>query len=159
MTTPGYHPGYQQTPIDPLSSVPTPEAVGAMVEVRIPASPVHIPTVRTVAADLAGRQDFDLDGIHDLRMAVDEACAELAALATPGSALHCVFVVNPDQIEATVTVTVPELVRLSTNTFGWRVLSTLTDLVEPVYKPDIPDGQLPNVGIRLRVNKDRTIAT
>jgi serine/threonine-protein kinase RsbW len=142
-----------------MNPVPGAESTGATVEVRIPASAVHIPTVRTVAADLAGRQDFDLDGIHDLRMAVDEACAELAALAAASSSLRCVFVVNPDQIEVTVTVSVPELLRISTNSFGWRVLSTLTDLVEPVYQPDTPDGHLPNVGIRLRVNKDRTTTT
>jgi serine/threonine-protein kinase RsbW len=151
LTTPGYHPGYSQPPVN--SSAP-PERTGARVELRIPAAAMHIPTVRTVAADLAGRQDFDLDGIHDFRMAVDEACAQLVSVAATGSALHCLFVVNPDRIDVTATVNVVGDVRLATNTFGWQVLATLTDDVEPIYA-DVSDGRSPEVGIRLRVSRDR----
>ena len=126
-----------------------------MIELRVPASAVHIPTVRTVAADLAGRQDFDLDGIHDFRMAVDEACAQLVALATAGSPLRCIFVVAPDHIEVTARVSVMAPVRIQTNTFGWQVLTTLTDDVSPIEDLDNVDMQVPEIGIRLRVGRDR----
>jgi len=157
LTTPRYHAGsqagYQRTHVN--SSSPQGNAKGAKIELRIPASAVHIPTVRTVAADLAGRQDFDLDGIHDFRMAVDEACAQLVALAIAGSSLRCVFVVGSEQIEVTAMVSVIAPVKLATNTFGWQVLSTLTDLVEPIHDLDTPDSQAPEVGIRLRIGRDR----
>ena len=152
MTTPGYHPGYQQTPVNSSTAG---YAKGARVELRIPASAVHIPTVRTLAADLAGREDFDLDGIHDFRMAVDEACAQLVALAAAGSTLSCVFFVSPAQIGVAATVQATASAALATNTFGWQVLSTLTDLVEPIL--DHPDGHTSEVGIRLRVSRDRNL--
>ena len=151
LTTPGYHPGYQQAQVNSSAG----HAKGARVELRIPAAAMHIPTVRTVAADLAGRQDFDLDGIHDFRMAVDEACAQLVGLAGPGATLSCVFFVSPAQIEVAATVQATTAATLATNTFGWQVLSTLTDLVEPIL--DLPDSNSPEVGIRLRVNRDRNL--
>jgi serine/threonine-protein kinase RsbW len=127
-------------------------ATGTMIELRIPASAAHIPTARTVAADLAGRQDFDLDGIHDFRMAVDEACAQLVAHASAGSALRCMFVVAPEQIDVIAVVKLDAPVILATNTFGWQVLSTVTELVEPVH---LSDGEVPELAIRLRVRRDR----
>lgn len=127
-------------------------AAASRVELRIPASVAHIPTVRTVAADLAGRQDFDLDGIHDFRMAVDEACAQLVALAAAESALRCVFVVAPEQIDVIATVRVDAPVSLATNTFGWQVLTALTESVEPIH---LHDGEVSELAIRLRVSRDR----
>jgi serine/threonine-protein kinase RsbW len=156
LTTPGYRPGYQYTQVNSSSGEP---ALGSTIELWIPASAAHIPTVRTVAADLAGRQDFDLDGIHDFRMAVDEACAQLVALATIGTPLRCVFVVSHEHIDVTAKVSVIAPIPLRTNTFGWQVLTTLTDLVEPIndLAPDpIDDRAVPEVGIRLRVSRDRT---
>jgi len=152
LTTPGYHPGYQQAQVNSSSGD---HAKGSMIELRIPASVVHIPTVRTVAADLAGRQDFDLDGIQDFRMAVDEACAQLVALASAGAPLRCVFIVSQDRIEVTARVSVLTPVKVQTNTFGWQVLTTLTDQVEPINDVDMPADNLPEVGIRLRVSRDR----
>lgn len=125
---------------------------GTRIELRIPASAVHIPIVRTLAAHLAGRQDFDLDGIHDFRMAVDEACAQLVNHASAESPLRCVFVVAPGRIDVIAAVRVDAPVSLATNTFGWQVLSTLTELVEPIH----PNGKSPELAIRLRVRRDRT---
>jgi serine/threonine-protein kinase RsbW len=127
-------------------------ARGARIELRVPASAAHIPTVRTVAADLAGRQDFDLDGIHDFRLAVDEACSQLVTHASAESMLRCTFVVASEQIDVIADVRVDAPVILATNTFGWQILSTLTELVEPIY---LPDG-VPELAIRLRVRRDRT---
>jgi serine/threonine-protein kinase RsbW len=56
------------------------EFMSGSVEVLVDSDPSLVATVRTVAADLAGRADFDLDAIADLRMAVDESCAALLVL-------------------------------------------------------------------------------
>jgi serine/threonine-protein kinase RsbW len=106
----------------------------AVVEVRISARPELIPTVRAVASDLAGRADFDLDAISDLRMAVDEACTTLVGLATGDGLLSCRFVLATDQIEVLVSAR-PGLLgagthqEVNTDSFGWRVLETLADEV------------------------------
>lgn len=107
-----------------------------------------IPTIRAIAADLAGRADFDLDAISDLRMAVDEACATLVSVARPEATLICRFTVVPELIEVETAVGVAtgegsEVV--ATGTFGWRVLQTLADHVGVL---DLP-GETPQVGIRL----------
>lgn len=98
-----------------------------VVEIRISARPALIPTVRTVASDLAGRADFDLDAISDLRMAVDEACTTLVGLSI-GGMLRCTFVLGEERIEVTVsTASAPADAKVSTDSFGWRVLQTLAD--------------------------------
>lgn len=109
----------------------TPGGGGSVVEVRTSATAALIPTIRAVASDLAARADFDLDAISDLRMAVDEACATLVDVASPGSALQCSFTVHGSliQVEARVDTAGPEST-VSTDTFGWRVLQTLADEVE-----------------------------
>src|SRR5215207_8131761 len=103
-----------------------------VIEVRVAASAAQISAVRVVTADLAARQDFDLDAVSDLRMAVDEACATLVPLAAPGTMLTCRFLVDVDSIEVQATVIVAKPTQVPQNTFGWRVLTTLTDDVHAV---------------------------
>lgn len=113
--------------IPPVSVAESGEAV---VEVRISARPALIPTVRAVASDLAGRADFDLDAISDLRMAVDEACTTLIGVADQDEVLSCRFVLASDRIEVTVSAKAePTLTAINTDSFGWRVLETLADEV------------------------------
>jgi len=100
------------------------------VSVQGSAQPWLVPTVRTIAADLAGRADFDLDFISDLRMAVDEACAVLVGVADADEGLHCSIVVARDWISVDVSVVPGERgARVRTNGFGWRVLQSLVDEV------------------------------
>jgi serine/threonine-protein kinase RsbW len=121
----------------------------ATVEIATPASAALIPTIRAVASDLAGRADFDLDAIADLRMAVDEACATLVDLAAPTTRLRCTFLLHPDHIEVVAEVRAGHAdTAVSTETFGWRVLQTLADKVAVQHSPD-PDGSGATVGIRL----------
>src|SRR5947208_11241083 len=61
-----------------------------VIEVRTAAIPHVVPTLRTIVADIAMRQDFDLDAVEDLRMAVDEACSLLLPSASDGR-MTCVF--------------------------------------------------------------------
>ena len=49
------------------------------LELRVPTTATQLPAVRAMAGDLAIRMDYDLDAVEDLRLAVDEACATLAA--------------------------------------------------------------------------------
>jgi serine/threonine-protein kinase RsbW len=105
------------------------ESGAAVVEVRISARPALIPTVRAVASDLAGRADFDLDAISDLRMAVDEACTTLVGLASPEVMLSCKFILADNRIEVTVSTTADSGCAVNTESFGWRVLETLADEV------------------------------
>jgi serine/threonine-protein kinase RsbW len=116
----------------------------APVEVRVHADPALIPSVRAVAADLAARADFDLDAVSDLRMAVDEACSALVPLAREGGQLRCGFVMSEGRIDVICRVPVRHEATLRQDTFGWRVLTTLTDDAE------VLDADPEWLGIHLR---------
>jgi serine/threonine-protein kinase RsbW len=106
------------------------------VELRTAANTVVIPTVRTVAADLAARADFDLDAIDDLRMAVDDLCAVLVRIAADDAMLECRFAVCAERIEVVAEVDVDGGADpLPTGSFGWRVLECLVDEVSVVSLP------------------------
>ncbi len=116
------------------------------VLVRVGATAAQLPPLRVVAGDLAARADFDLDAVADLRLAVDEAAAELVAVAAPDASITCTFLVDDEGVEATVTVPVEHATTLRTDSFGWRVLATLVD---QVHLLDHSDGGQPVVGIAL----------
>ncbi|HEV2086933.1 MAG TPA: anti-sigma regulatory factor [Cryptosporangiaceae bacterium] len=100
------------------------------IELTLPAIGTHLPLVRALAADLAARLDFDLDQVSDLRMAVDEACAELVALAAVPSRLTCVFRVQGGALWITASAVTRAGERPARDTFGWRVLTALVDDVQ-----------------------------
>lgn len=105
------------------------------LELRVDADPFWMSALRALITDIAIRADFDLDSVADLTLAVDEACAVLIGAAAPHDTLVCRFAVAVDRI--TVTATLPatwnrERRTVPTDTFGWRVIRTLTDDVELV---------------------------
>jgi serine/threonine-protein kinase RsbW len=103
------------------------------------ASTIAIPTIRTVAADLATRADFDLDSIEDLRMAVDDLCVMLVQIAADNATLSCRFTVQPERIEVAAEVAVDDTADpLPTGSFGWRVLECLADEISAVSLPAEP---------------------
>lgn len=97
------------------------------VELRVAALPEQLPIVRSVAATVAMRADFDLDAVADLKLAVDEACSALITLAHGGGDLRCRLAVVDDEFGFSVLV--PADRAPSQATFGWRVLRTLADEV------------------------------
>ncbi|MBA0127771.1 ATP-binding protein [Haloechinothrix sp. YIM 98757] len=112
------------------------------IELRLGADVVHLPIVRSVAANIAMRADFDLDAISDLELAVDEACATLIALAAAESILGCRFTIGSDEIAMTASVCSDHTEAPSTSSFGWQVLNTLTDSAVTWSEPDgVGSGQ------------------
>lgn len=106
------------------------------LELRTAASTVVIATIRTVAADLAARADFDLDSIDDLRMAVDDLCAMLVRLAPADATLRCRFTAHPERIEVAADVDVDDDTEPPpTRSFSWRVLECLADEVSAEALP------------------------
>lgn len=115
------------------------------IEMRTMASATAIPTIRTVAADLAARADFDLDSIDDLRMAVDDVCAMLVRAAAQGGALSCRFTVSADRIDVAAEVAADHLVDpLPTGSFDRRVLESLVDEVSCLFLPGASSADVSN---------------
>jgi serine/threonine-protein kinase RsbW len=100
------------------------------LELRVPTSPSQLPAVRAMAGDLAMRMDFDLDAVEDLRLAVDEACATLAAVAAGDEPLTVVFEARRDGLRIDAWVPTAAGVDVPQDGFGWAILQTLVDTVE-----------------------------
>nr|WP_204342451.1 ATP-binding protein [Micromonospora terminaliae] len=98
-----------------------------IVHLTVPADGGYLGVLRTATAGLAARLQFALDEIEDLRIAVDEACAMLLAIATRDAELECRFAVTEDALTVEVTVpTVRGATLPSESSFAWKVLTALT---------------------------------
>ena len=98
-----------------------------VVLLTVPADGGYLGVLRTATAGLAARLHFALDEIEDLRIAVDEACAMLLAIATRSAELDCRFAVTEDALTVEVTVSTCHGARLpAESSFAWKVLTALT---------------------------------
>jgi serine/threonine-protein kinase RsbW len=108
-------------------SEPTPTVDDDVVLLTVPADGGYLGVLRTATAGLAARLHFALDEIEDLRIAVDEACAMLLAIATRAADLECRFAVTDDALTVAVTVPIVAGSRLpAESSFAWKVLTALT---------------------------------
>ncbi len=113
------------------------------IELRVRAEPGQLSVVRAVAATIAGQQDFDLDDIADVRLAIDEACSQLLVRAVSAGSLVCVFQTTP--LGLRIRITTPLAANdapTNQRSFGWHVLNTLTDSIEMTRDedPTAPNG-------------------
>jgi serine/threonine-protein kinase RsbW len=108
-----------------------------VVLLAVPAAGAYLGVLRTATAGLAARLQFTLDEIEDLRIAVDEACAMLLAVASEVPLLgdtvelSCRFTVTEDalSVETTVPMASPGEKLPGAESFAWQVLSALADEV------------------------------
>jgi serine/threonine-protein kinase RsbW len=121
-----------------------------IVLLAVPASGAYLGVLRTATAGLAARLQFTLDEIEDLRIAVDEACAILLAVAALDAELACRFTVTDDTltVEAAVPAASPAVRLPSGESFAWQVLSALTDEVS---------AQVMNGRVMIQLTKRRPI--
>jgi len=101
------------------------ESTDADVELRIPADSAFVSVLRSTAAGLASRLDFDLSTIEDLRIAVGEACALALPEADEGSSMTAEFYLSSRHLTVSVSVTGTELQPPDQESFAWQVLDTL----------------------------------
>ena len=92
------------------------------LELRVPTTPTQLPAVRAMAGDLAIRMDYDLDSVEDLRLAVDEACATLAAIALGDAPLTVVFETTRTGLHIDAWVPTAEGTQVPHDGFGWAEL-------------------------------------
>lgn len=99
------------------------------IEVRMPVSSAPIWIMRTLAGDMALREDFDLDAVADLRLAVDEACGTVLVRAAPEGTLTCRLLVAPERVEVNTTAAAPAGYPPEVDSLGWHMLQMLADSV------------------------------
>lgn len=96
-----------------------------LVEVVVDAVADQVALLRSVAADVAIRGDFDLDAIEDLRMAVDEAAALLVGCAAPGARLVCELRPERQQVRVRLVVEAKPDAQVEHSSMGWQILTAL----------------------------------
>ncbi len=102
------------------------------IRVTVPARAEFVHVLRAVTANVASRVPVSFDGIEDLRLAVDESCAQLLALPG-GTELTLALRPLSDRLESVVRVDAPANgwpPPALEDTLGWRVLTGLVDSVE-----------------------------
>jgi serine/threonine-protein kinase RsbW len=97
----------------------------ADVSLRVPAEGAYVSVLRTMTAGLAARQDFTVDDIEDLRIAIGEACALVLSQASAGGDLEADFRQTPGTLTISVRVETDRRVEPDYESFAWQVLSTL----------------------------------
>lgn len=97
------------------------------VQLRCPAGSRHLSLVRTVAANIAACDGFDVEAVDDMKMAMDEACSSLITRAATGSPLECVFHTAGTRINVRLRILTDSSDPLDQSSFAWHVVSTLTD--------------------------------
>jgi serine/threonine-protein kinase RsbW len=103
-------------------------ATGAnAVEVRVPADRSQLFVLRSLVATIALREDFDLDEVDDVKLAVDEMCSVLVMRARAGEVLVCRFESATGSVSVRASVRTDNGTPIAQDTFGWRVLATLAD--------------------------------
>ncbi|MFY1695608.1 MULTISPECIES: ATP-binding protein [unclassified Solwaraspora] len=113
--------------MSPLVTQSEPTVDDDVVLLTVPADGGYLSVLRTATAGLAARLHFALDEIEDLRIAVDEACAMLLAVATRPADLECRFSVTDDALTVEVTVATARGATLPPeSSFAWKVLRALT---------------------------------
>jgi serine/threonine-protein kinase RsbW len=108
----------------------TPRPDGDRVAIRVPADGAYVATLRLATASLAARCDLTVDDIEDLRLAVDEACSLLLALAAPGRTLEAEFVLTPGQLRVAASIEAVDGADIDRGGFAWTVLGALASGVE-----------------------------
>jgi serine/threonine-protein kinase RsbW len=97
------------------------------LEFRLVADPFWLSPLRAMVHDAALHAGLDLEAAADLTMAVDEAVALLIDVAAPHDHISGELEVGGNGVRACLSL--PGGRELSTGTFSWRVLATLTDEV------------------------------
>ena len=101
-----------------------------VITVSVPPEAGYVHVLRAVTASVAARLPIPFDGIEDLRLAVDEACAWLLARGRSASAMTLRLRPLDDRLEAEVSIDVadgpwppPDLEQ----SLPWKILSALVD--------------------------------
>ncbi|MGA9160956.1 MAG: ATP-binding protein [Actinomycetota bacterium] len=101
-----------------------------VITVSVPAEAASVQVLRAVTASVAARSDMSFDGIEDLRLAVDEACAWLLTPGRQAGSMTLRLRPMDDRLEAVVSIDgagptwpPPD----AEQSLSWRVLSALVD--------------------------------
>lgn len=106
------------------------------ITLRVPPLADHLTLLRTVVSGIAARQDYTLEQVDDLRMAVEEAAVQLLRHGT-GDPLVLHATVGEDElvVELSTSTAANETV-FDPSSFSWMILQALTDRLSTAVEGD-----------------------
>lgn len=116
-----------------------------VITVSVPPETGSVQVLRAVTASVAARLHMPFDGIEDLRLAVDEACAWLLTSSKGATSMTLRLRPMNDRLEAVVAIdaadrTWPPLD--AEQSLSWRVLTALVDSLSLDADPSAPSIRL-----------------
>ena len=107
------------------------------VRLNIPASSGYLVLARTAVAAVCARQDFPIDRLEDVKLAIDEACSLVLSDSIPGEGINIDLSTQDDGDVVIVVSGRTNHGRPPKRTsFSWTVLTALVDDVEAAAEPD-----------------------
>ncbi|WP_182360014.1 ATP-binding protein [Tomitella gaofuii] len=97
------------------------------VTLTLDAASSQAPVARSVAETLAILYGFGLDEVADVKLAVDEACAQMERSVADNPAITMTIEVRRHVMSVSVSAELPAGAEVHEAGFGWHVLHTLTD--------------------------------
>jgi anti-sigma regulatory factor (Ser/Thr protein kinase) len=105
------------------------------VELRVAPRVESLAVVRMLVGAIATFEDFDVDTVADLRLAIDELCTQLIRCASPDAVLKVIVDPTDDGVTIQASAAGDGADVLTPGSFSWHVLTSLVDDVQ------IHDGQ------------------
>lgn len=94
---------------------------------KVPTTPEHLALLRTVVGYCAGRENFTIDQIDDLKMAVDETGVQLLRRSS-GDYIELEVVPTDSAMEIRVSTNVNgDAAVIDPESFSWTILQALAD--------------------------------
>lgn len=92
-----------------MTTLPTDLHAGSTIPtlacIRVRAAADQLSTLRGMTCNIAYNHGFDVDGVADLELAIDEAASMLIALAAPGTDITCTFTAPENALRIAVSAT------------------------------------------------------
>ncbi|MFC4604343.1 ATP-binding protein [Rhodococcus kronopolitis] len=107
----------------------------APVELRVAAELTQLPVLRAMAETITLLNEFNLDEISDVKLAVDQICSELIGDAVDGAELVCRFQLGGKVLWVAISTSTRTAEAPDRQGFGWHVLRTLTDSIAVDREP------------------------
>lgn len=104
--------------------------MSADIVVSVPARPEFLHVLRSVVASVAARLDFPYDAIEDLRIAVDEACAQLLSQGKGATQIRVRITPSAGAIDVLVSADAPAVAwppPEAEQSLAWQVIEALSD--------------------------------
>lgn len=97
------------------------------VELTVPARADRLQIVRAVVERMLFADDWSIDDVADVQLAVDEICSQIIAASVEGRRLHISLTMGPSGFIGRIVGRIDVGIELDTAGFGWHVVETVTD--------------------------------